>query len=127
MWDLNENGNFSEDKNISGQYRDFFTAIVPELKSILIQNVFTPNLEPQNCQPPSSSWIPSSSSLRITDPKVLIIINNLICYLFTAVPLEHLIRIGLIPKLFDYLFDQLASPFIISQVTELNEKLNLIN
>jgi hypothetical protein len=103
----------------SEQYRNFFVAIVPELKSILIKTVVVPNLDTQNSES-STNWSMSSSSLNITDPKVLINLNKLICYLFTAVPLEQLIRIELVPKIFDYLFDQLVSPFILSQVNKRN-------
>ena len=99
----------------SEQYRNFFIAIVPELKSNLIQTLIIPNLETQKSET-STNWSISSSSLNIIDPKDLTTLNKLICYLFTAVSLEQLVRIELVPKIFDYLFDQLVSPLILSQV-----------
>ena len=52
----------------------------------------------------------------IADPQALLNLNKLICYLFTAVSLSHLIQIDFVPKSFDYLFEQFVSPFIYSQV-----------
>lgn len=59
---------------------------------------------------------PNSIFSEAKPEEKLFVLNKLLCYAFSCVTLEYLVKIEFLPKTLDLIFNQLLSPLIYSQV-----------
>ena len=109
-YDLNNNEFRNEATKLI--YEEYFCEILPHLrKSLNVSKIEYSNDTNGNPIHSNSIFVPETKP----DEK-LFVLNKLLCYAFSCVTLEYLVKIEFLPKALDLIFNQLLSPLLYAQV-----------